>query len=176
MKTPIGLTHSRRGARWHLILGYGILSLALAGRAPAADIQPADEQELRDLDTQWCAAAVAKDVDKTVSYYSDDAVVFAPNAPSINTKEAIRSAWKEILTSPGSSLSWKTGKVEVSKSGELAYVSGAYDGTMNDASGKPVKDRGKYVEIFRKQPDGSWKCVLDIWNSDLPASVPAEKK
>ena len=133
------------------------------------------EQALRDLDAQWSAAAAAKDLDKTVSYYSADAVVMPPNAPSATTKEAIRSAWKEMLTSPGAAISWKATKVEVAKSGDLAYVSGTYEETMTDASGKPVKDHGKYVEIFKKQADGTWKVVADIWNSDLPAA-PAEKK
>jgi ketosteroid isomerase-like protein len=47
---------------------------------------------------------------------------------------------------------------------------------MSDPSGKPINDRGKYLAVWKKQPDGTWKCVMDIWNSDLPASAPAEKK
>ncbi|MEP7072483.1 MAG: hypothetical protein ABI839_08855 [Verrucomicrobiota bacterium] len=62
-------------------------------------------------------------------------------------------------------------QVEVAKSGYLACVSGTYEETMTDASGKPAKDRGKYVEIFKKQADGTWKAILGIWNSDLPASA-----
>jgi ketosteroid isomerase-like protein len=54
--------------------------------AAAADCLAADEQTLRDLDDQWSTAAVAKDIDKTVSFYSDDAVVMPPNAPSATTK------------------------------------------------------------------------------------------
>jgi ketosteroid isomerase-like protein len=67
-------------------------------------------------------------------------------------------------------------KVEVAKAGDLAYVSGTYEETMTDASGKPGKDRGKYLEIFRKQTDGTWKCIRDIWNSDLPASATTENR
>ncbi len=153
-----------------------LLSFTFAGTAAAADTKI--EQDLRDLDAKWSAAAGAKDIDKTVSYYSEDAIVMPPNAPIAATRETIRSAWKEILTSPGAAISWKATKVEVAKSGDLAYVSGTYEETMNDASGKPVKDHGKYVEIFKKQADGTWKVVADIWNSDLPASAPAapEKK
>ena len=153
-----------------------LLSFTFAGTAAAADTKI--EQALRDLDAKWSAAAGAKDVDKTVSYYSEDAVVMPPNAPSAKTKETIRSAWKEMLTSPGAAISWKATKVEVAKSGDLAYVSGTYEEATTDASGKPVKDRGKYVEIFKKQADGTWKVIVDIWNSDLPASAPAapEKK
>jgi ketosteroid isomerase-like protein len=136
------------------------------------------EQALRDLDAQWSAAAGAKDVDKTVSYYAESAVVMPPNASAATTGESIRNAWKEMLTTPGAAISWKATKVEVAKAGDLAYVSGTYDETMTDASGRSVKDHGKYVEIFKKQADGTWKVVADIWNSDLPASAPTapEKK
>ena len=157
-----------------LSICFALLSLPFVGTSSAADTKI--EQALRDLDAQWSAAAGAKDVDKTVSYYAESVVVMPPNAPSATTKEAIRSAWKEMLTSPGAAISWKTTKVEVAKAGDLAYVSGTYEETMTDASGKPVKDRGKYVEIFKKQADGTWKVVVDIWNSDLPAPVPSEKK
>src|SRR5438105_213053 len=133
------------------------------------------EQALRDLDAKWSAAAVAKDVDRTVSYYAESAVVMPPNASAAMTRESIRSAWKEMLTAPGASISWKATKVEVAKSEDLAYVSGTYQATMTDASGKPVNDHGKYVVVFKKQTDGAWKVVADIWNSDLPVA-PAEKK
>jgi ketosteroid isomerase-like protein len=65
--------------------------------------------------------------------------------------------------------------VEVAQSGDIGYTSGTYEFTMNDASGKPVNERGKYLEVWKKQADGKWKCVMDIWNSDLPVA-PAEKK
>ena len=152
------------------------LTLGVATFCLAADTQ--SEQALRDSDAQWSTAAGAKDLDKTVSYYSTDAIVMPPNASAATTKEAIRSAWKEMLTSPGAAISWKATTVEVAKAGDLAYVSGTYEETMTDASGKPVKDHGKYVEVWKKQADGTWKVVADIWNSDLPASAPApsEKK
>jgi uncharacterized protein (TIGR02246 family) len=147
--------------------------IATLGLAAASVCLAADEQALRDLDAQWSKAAEAKDLDKTVSYYADDAIVMPPNASAATTKEAIRSAWKEMLTTPGAAISWKATNVEVAKAGDLAYVSGTYEETMTDASGNSVKDHGKYVEIFKKQADGTWKVVADIWNSDLPASAPA---
>jgi uncharacterized protein (TIGR02246 family) len=153
-----------------------LLSFAFAGTASAGDMKI--EQALRDLDAQWSAAAAAKDVDKTVSFYSDDAIVMPPNASAATTKEAIRKVWQDLLTTPGLGISWKTTKVEVAKSGDLACVSGTYEVTMNDPSAKPVSDHGKYVEVWEKQADGKWKCGTDIWNSDLPASATAapEKK
>jgi len=132
------------------------------------------EQALRDLDAQWSAAAGAKSLEKTVSFYSADAIVMPPNAPAATSSEAIRKGWQDLLASPGLVISWKTTKVEVAKSGDLACLSGTYELTMNDASGKPINDHGKYVEVWEKQSDGKWKCGTDIWNSDLLA--PGEKK
>jgi len=151
-----------------------LLSFTIIFPAPAADTKI--EQALRDLDAQWSAAAGAKDLDKAVSFYSDDAIVMPPNAPVATTKEAIRNVWKDLIAS-ASSVSWKATRVEVAKSGDMAYVSGTYEVILNDASGKPINDRGKYLEVWEKQADGKWMCGADIWNSDLPASpAPAEKK
>ena len=58
----------------------------------------------------------------------------------------------------------------------LAYVMGVYQFTQKDPQGKPVTDHGKTVEVWKKQADGKWKTVVDIFNSDLPPSAPPEKK
>ncbi len=85
-----------------------LLSFALACQTQAPpDTRAADESALRELDAQWSKAAGAKDVDKSVSYYAADAIVLPANAPIATTKEAIHGVWKGMITSPGSSTSWK---------------------------------------------------------------------
>ena len=127
------------------------------------------EKALRKLDAEWSAAASAKNVDKTVSYYSNDAVVLPPNAPLASTPMAIRAQWKKDIDSMIGG-GWKPTRVEVAKSGDMAYVSGTYTFNFKDAGGKTVEDRGKYLEVWERQADGSWKCGADAWNSDLPAA------
>lgn len=143
----------------------------------ASNPQPV-EGVLRDLDTQWSKAAAAKDLERTLAYYSEDAIVLPPNATSAATKETIRNVWKDVLATSGLVITWEPAKVKLGKSGEMAWVSGTYELTMNDASGKPANDRGKYLEVWEKQPDGNWKCAADMWNSDLagPAPAAAEQK
>jgi len=153
----------------------GSIAPSSASSSPSektGDTQPL-EQLLRDLDAKWAKAAAAKDVEQTIAFYSDDAIVFPPNAASAATKEAIRNGWKEMLGSPGSVISWQPTKVQVGKSVEMAWVSGTYELTMNDANGKRINDRGKYLEVWEKQTDGNWKCAADMWNSNLAASAPA---
>jgi len=136
------------------------------------------EQLLRDLDAQWAKAAAAKDVEQTIGYYSADAIVLPPNATSAATKDTVRNVWKDMLATPGLVITWQPTKVQLSKSGDMGWVSGTYELTINDASGKPINDRGKYLEVWEKQTDGNWKCRADMWNSDLAASAaaPSEKK
>ena len=143
---------------------------------PPPDTRAADEQVIRETETQWAKAAAAKDVERFMSFYADDASLFAPGTPTATGKEAIRKGTETLFATPGFSLSFQTVKVEVSRGGDLAYCSGTYAMTMNDPKGKPVNDKGKYVAVYRKEPDGAWKAVADINNSDLPAPAPPPKK
>jgi ketosteroid isomerase-like protein len=126
-----------------------------------------------DADIQWSKAADAKDLERTVSYVADDSVMLPPNAPVASGKEAVRKSWSDMLALPGLAISWQTTKAEVAKSGDLGYTWGTYVMTVNDAKGNPNTDRGKYLTIWKKQPDGAWKSIVDTFNSDLP--VPPAK-
>ena len=153
--------------------------VSISQSSPSPSEKPSGvERLLRDLDAQWAKAAAAKDVEQTIGYYSDDAIVLPPNATGAATKEAIRNVWKDMFASPSLVISWQPTRVQVGKSGEMAWVRGRYELTMNDASGKPIDDRGKYLEVWEKQTDGNWKCAAEMWNSDLAASASAapEKK
>jgi ketosteroid isomerase-like protein len=148
-----------------------LLSFTLICTGLAADNKSADEQAVRAADAEWSKVAGAKDLDKTVSYYADDAVVLPPNQPMVTSKDGIRDLWKGFLDSL-TDISWKTTRVE--NSGNMAYLIGTYAMTMKDGT----KDTGKYCEVWKKQAGGKWKVVADMFSSDLPlpAAVPAEKK
>ena len=127
-----------------------------------------EEQTIRNLDAQWAKTAATHDVDGTVAYYADDAVLLPPNEALVSGKQALRASWAALLN-PNIVLSWHATKVDVAQSGDLAYLVGTYDLSTKDAQGKPVADHGKIIEVFRKQADGTWKTVADMYNSDLPA-------
>ena len=123
-----------------------------------------NEKAVRDADEQWSKVAAAKDLDKTVSFYADDAVVLPPNQAAVTTKDGIRNLWKGFLESL-TDISWKTSRVEMAKSGDMGCLIGTYEMTMKDGS----KDKGKYCEVWKKQADGKWKVSADMFSSDLPA-------
>ncbi len=133
------------------------------------DTRPADEAAIRLADSYWVKAAESKQVDAWMAFYSDDAVVLPPNEKIATDKASIRKSVGELLGLPSLSLSWQPTNVEVARSGDIAYLYGAYVLTAKDAAGKPINDHGKNVEIWKKQADGKWKCIVDTWNSDFPA-------
>ena len=148
-----------------------VVCTAGCGSSRVVDDSAAGAEQIRKLDEQWSATAAKNDLETTLSFYADDAVVLPGNAPIADDKRAIREVWAGML-GPGTAVSWKVTKAEVAKSGELGYLYGTYELTMKDAKGSPpAKDKGKLVEIWRKQADGKWKCIVDTYNSDLPMAA-----
>lgn len=155
-----------------LVFSLGLMGFLAGCQRGARDTRAADERAIRDAsDVDWLKAAQEKDVERVLSFYADDASVCPPNARIATGKEAIRALWSQLLGSPGFTVNWKTGKVEVSTAGDLAYQLGTYEITVTGPKSKPLTDRGKYVAVWKKQADGQWKVVLDIWNSNPPPAA-----
>jgi uncharacterized protein (TIGR02246 family) len=148
---------------------------ACAPQTPAAN--PADvaatEATIRQLDADWVKAAATHRADAWTAFYSDDAVVLPPNEPTASDKASIHESMEAFLSLPALDVSWSLTKVIVATSGDLAYAYGTYKTSAKDEKGNPFTDNGKVLEIWRKQSDGSWKCVVDTWNTDVP--IPAAK-
>lgn len=100
------------------------------------------------------------------AYYADNANVLMPNYEAVQGKPAI----VEFLKSLGDfTLDFKVN--EINGSNDLAYVYGNYDLQIPSAG---VKDHGKYIEIWKKQADGSWRAIYDIPNTSVPMPVDLE--
>ena len=152
-----------------------VMVVAGCGSSRVVDDSGAAAEQIRKLDEQWSATAAKNDLEGTLAFYAEDAVVLPGNAPIATEKKAIRELWAGMLA-PNSLVSWKVTRAEVARSGELGYLYGTYELTIKDAKGGPgVHDTGKLVEIWKKQSDGKWKCIVDTYNSDLPVATPAAR-
>jgi ketosteroid isomerase-like protein len=102
-------------------------------------------------------------------YYADEAKVLPPNHATVTGREAISALYR----SSGPIQEYKLTILALEGRNDLAYVHSAYQMTMTPPGvAEPVGDRGKGVEIWKKQRDGSWKVIVDIFNSDVPAPAP----
>ena len=138
----------------------------LVGQTPAPDTRAADEAAVRAASAEWAKVAAAKDLEKTLSYYADDASMFPFNMPVITGPEARRKAWAGWFSLPELVFFNAATKVEVAKSGDLAYEIGTFKESFKDDKGTPVNLVGKYVVVWKKQSSGQWKAIIDIFNTD----------
>jgi ketosteroid isomerase-like protein len=126
----------------------------------------ADLQAVKDKEVAWNKDGAAKDLAKFSAYYADDATLLMSNAPAIHGLSDIKSALQGVMQDPHFALSFQGDKAEVS--GSLAYTQGHYTMSMSDQKGNAVEDKGKYLTVWKKQADGSWKAIEDMINSDMP--------
>ena len=152
-----------------------ILPLVLAG-CPQRGFDPATEQaKLLRRDAEWADLAWAgKDVDKIVSYWSDDAVLIFPGQPVLEGKAAIGAYVAESLKTPGFKIHWVSEKPVFSPDGKLAYLRGKDELTVPGPNGAPATLHLRGISIWRLDADGQWRCVVDISNEEPPAAPVAK--
>lgn len=120
-----------------------------------------ERAEILAADRRW--AESISNLETFASCLAAEANFYAPGAPAYRGAEAFTRAFGELSKIPGFSLTWVADKAAVSNGGDLGYSTGAYSATFGETT-----DKGKYVTIWRKQADGAWKVVEDMFNSDLP--------
>jgi ketosteroid isomerase-like protein len=134
---------------------------------PPADESAAAADAIKAADAAWEKVFTSMDTTAALAAMEPTGSMLAPNAPIASGAEQVRAAVVGLWGLPGISLHWTAATAEASKSGDLGYTRGTYEMTVNDAKGKPMSDKGKYVTVWRKQGDGTWKVVTDIFNSDM---------
>ena len=123
-------------------------------------------EKLMQLSRDWSKSASTGNIDTTLSFWADDAIVMAPGQPSLKGKKAIREMVEGTSKIPGFKISWDPKMVSVSKSGDMAYMIEETQITMNDSLGKPFTEYNKAVTVWRKEANGTWKNVVDMWNAN----------
>jgi ketosteroid isomerase-like protein len=129
-------------------------------------------EKLLKRDAEWADLATAgKDVEKVVSYWSDDAVLIFPGQPVLQGKAAIRAYVANSFHTPGFKIHWVSEKPVFSPDGKLAYMQGKDELTLPGPNGSPMTLHLRGISIWRLDPDGQWRSVVDISNEE-PAAKP----
>jgi ketosteroid isomerase-like protein len=150
-----------------------LLALCAAGCAPPS-LDPASESsKLAQRDADWSSASFeGKDVERIVSFWSDDARVLQPGLPPIDGKAAIRAFVTASLKIPGFKIHWVSEKPVLSPDGKMAYMLGKVETTAPGANGTLQATHGRGVTVWRRDTDGIWRCVVDITNDAPPPLLP----
>jgi len=144
----------------------GVAALLLsASCAPAVDTD-ALARTLTHLDDAWSKAAATRNADSVASFYAVDATAYPPSAPIAVGQAAAREVWAAGFADSTYAISWTTVHAGVSKGGDLGYTAGTYQESYRGSDGNPVTVQGKYLCVWARQADGSWKATNDMWNAD----------
>ena len=158
-----------------MLLAVCISAVAACSRGVSTTAAPdlaAEKQALLQRDKEWQAAVTEKkDVAKIVSFFSSDGIMFGSGEPTDDTHEALSKAVAGLVADPSFKDQWSWSRVELSPDGRLAYLVGTTDITANDAGGHPVTNHARLLNVWRKDPDGVWRCIVDVW-VDAPPTGP----
>ena len=152
----------------------GIAALLVVASATASGCASADVPAqnpgaaVRRADSAWAAAAAAGNLEASVAALAPDGIMFPPGAPPIVGRAAARQFMQEAMALPGFSVTWQSDTVVVATSGDLAYAIGRSRYTFPDSAGGLDTLHAKAVSVWRRDADGQWRAVLDIWNEAPP--------
>lgn len=145
-----------------------LAALALSSCSTQQPNAPSATTELRNLDAKLGKAIDGKDAAAIAAFYAEDAILMPTAEPIIKGKAAITEEWKHILAIPAFQNESKLGGVQVASAGDLAYTYGSYRSRLMGEDGKITMEPGKWLTIWKKQPDGGWRIVVDTYNTDIP--------
>ena len=118
-------------------------------------------EKLMQTSREWSQTVSTRDLEKTLAYWADDAVVLSAGQPMLTGKKEISKMVEESFKTPGFTISWEPLSGEVSQSGDMAYLIEKETMTMNDSTGKTITIHSRSVTVWKKQTDGTWKNIVD---------------
>ena len=154
-----------RKSRIPLVAATAVVLLS-AGYCEPAGLSEADKAAIDSVAVQALAIANgSKDwMEYARAYYAEDGIMMAPNAEPAQGIEAIAALFEAMP--PFADLAFET--LDIQGSSHMAWARGRFTAVWMVPGMDPMPDEGSYLEIWKRQADGSWRVAMDIFNSDLP--------
>jgi ketosteroid isomerase-like protein len=145
------------------------LALALDGCTERRFDSKTEGEKLLRRDAEWADLATAgQDVEKVVSYWTEDAVLIFPGQPVLEGKAAIRAYVTASFNTPGFKIHWVSQKPVFSPDGKFAYMRGTDELMLPGPNGGTITLHLRGISVWRLDPDKQWRCVVDISNAAPP--------
>ena len=137
------------------------------GCAPSAIDLESERNALMAADKAW--SETIDDTNAFLSFVADGGQLMPFGAP-LAQGDAIRTTWEGLTSLPGFGLRWQATSAEVAASGDIGYTIGSFE-LITEQDGTAMLTEGKYVTIWSKQADGSWKVQVDCFNANGPSTA-----
>ncbi len=130
----------------------------------SATASDADESIIEKTYNAWVRVANAKNIEWWSSYLAPEALFLPPGVHPLETEEAILDYYRVSFADPHFALDCQQLAVEVANSGEMAWARGVCRATFTNADGQKANGINRWLKVWLKQDDGSWKCRVNTWN------------
>lgn len=121
-----------------------------------------------DLSREWSSLVASGNLEAGMNFWADDALMLPPDMPILDGRAAIREYVEAAAELPGFQISWEPVSAHVSESGDMAYMIERNVTELDDPEGNRITMHGKVVTVWRKDSDGNWRNVVDMWNAAPP--------
>lgn len=139
--------------------------LSITGCEHSTIDKEAAKQQLLETSREWSKVAASGNIDSTLTYWADDAVMMPPGKAPIRGKDGIRKYLHSTTKIPGFEISWEPQSAHISDDGSMGYLIEKNRIAFTDSLGKQVVQHNKTVTVWRKADNGNWKNIVDMWNS-----------
>ena len=151
-----------------IVLMVALLAVSVIGCFAETKTQQRDRQAIAKTEADFQKARGERGLEGWLSFFADDTADFTRGEPFSFTKDEMRKRLEKDFD-PADELTWKAAKIEVARSGDLAYSLGTWHLKGKNPKGEEVEQTGKYLTVWKKQKDGRWRVVADTGNVDPPA-------
>ena len=130
--------------------------------------------QIEKLNKEMVAAVLSGNTERSMSFYTDDAISMPNYEKMLEGKDAIRKSNEAMTKSGWKVVSFEPVTLKVMSCEKTITEIGTFKISFSmEGMSKPMEDIGKYITIWEKQPDGSLKIKIETWNTD---TNPMEQK
>ena len=149
-----------------IIFALSVIFVSCQPQAPL-ELTEKDKSDIEASTKVFEESVLARDFETLANLYTEDAWFMAPNIPLVKGREKI----KEVNEASPNYTKFDLDIMEIDGTPNLMYVIGTYEVELEIEDVGTISDKGKYLEIRKKQEDGKWLMTRDIYNSDNPMST-----
>ncbi len=136
--------------------GTGDTPTAASTRSPAQE-----REELMEADRAFARDTAKKGSEAWVAWFAEDGMIVPAEGPLTPGRETVRQRVASFLDDPGLVFTWEPEMADVAAAGDMGWTVGHYRAELKRAGEEPRVQTGRYLTVWRRQADGSWRVVLD---------------
>lgn len=154
-----------------VVVAVAVVSCLFVSCGPKEPDMTALKKTVDDFNAASKDAMMGGDMQKNLDFFDDNGMEMAPNMAMVKGKDNIKAFMEQMMKSGMKMTSVEFNTVDVQASGTMAYDIGTYEMTMSEGKMGETTDKGKYIDVWKQQADGTWKVVAEMWSSDKPVPV-----